>query len=198
MYPTRVPQVLYCTSIQKDSKISTVLIINAIDANRPYCVEYLPMKRIFLTGKRGKGKFALVDDEDYDYLNQFKWHLSTKGYAVRSYRGKKVHMHRVVNKTPKNKETDHKHGNKLNNQKYNLRTATGLQNSANSRPHKDSSSKYKGVHYRQGRAKPWAARIYHEGKEINLGYSSKEKEAALAYNEEALKLKGKFAYLNKI
>lgn len=65
------------------------------------------MRKIYLTGKNGKDKFALVDDGDFDYLNQWKWQYQAgTGYAVRStYRkGAKYRipllMHRDINKTP--------------------------------------------------------------------------------------------------
>ena len=32
-----------------------------------------------------KGQFALVDDADFVWLNLWRWRLSSKGYAVRSY-----------------------------------------------------------------------------------------------------------------
>jgi hypothetical protein len=32
-----------------------------------------------------KGQFALVDDADYDWLNQWRWRLNSKGYAIRSF-----------------------------------------------------------------------------------------------------------------
>ena len=37
------------------------------------------MKKVKLT----RGKYALVDDEDFEYLNQFKWFIQSNGYAGR-------------------------------------------------------------------------------------------------------------------
>ena len=40
------------------------------------------MKKIKLT----KNKFAIVDDEDFKFLSQWKWFLSWNGYAKRNSR----------------------------------------------------------------------------------------------------------------
>src|ERR1700757_1727388 len=133
------------------------------------------MKKISLAGmrgtSRGKGKFALVDDEDYEYLMQWTWHWvprkNNDGYAVRTttVKGKSVthYMHRDIMKTPKGMETDHRKGSTLNNQKYNLRIATTTQNSWNSGRRRKGTSKYKGVYkgYRK-----WYARIRIDGQNI--------------------------------
>jgi hypothetical protein len=55
------------------------------------------MKQIPLSN----GKFALVDDEDFEYLNQWKWSYSGHGYAHRLQSGKTVYMHREILKPPK-------------------------------------------------------------------------------------------------
>ena len=39
------------------------------------------MKRIALGGIRGTGLYTMVDDEDFEFLSQFKWRLSRKGYV---------------------------------------------------------------------------------------------------------------------
>ncbi len=58
------------------------------------------MKRIPLS----QGKFALVDDEDYDFLSQWKWLYHPAGYAIQSG-GSRSYMHRLILKrmgmTPK-------------------------------------------------------------------------------------------------
>lgn len=110
------------------------------------------MRKIKLT----KGKFALVDDEDFEYLNQWKWCFS-EGYAVRSeyhhvhglnHRVQKlIRMHRVINSTPKNLQTDHINGDGLDNRRSNLRNVTKLINSRNRHHQKNNKSGCIGVFY---------------------------------------------------
>jgi len=158
------------------------------------------MKQIPLS----QGLFALVDDEDFEYLNQFKWHARKSRdtfYASRNLRisknnRKTIQMHRVVLETTNPKiQIDHKDGNGLNNQKNNLRLATSTQNTRNSKPNKNTSSKYKGVSYRKD-AKKWRSIINFNKKVIRLGCFTDEIEAAKAYDEKAKELFGEFAWLN--
>lgn len=162
------------------------------------------MKKIKLT----QGKYALVDNEDYNYLNQFKWCYHSQ-YAMRrmyikSTKGyKDIKMHRLIMNTPKHKETDHVDGNGLNNQKSNLRICTHKQNTQNARLRSDNKTGYKGVSiskrisgvvYVAKIANPKYKRTY----SIHLGYFKTAQEAALAYNKAAIKQFGKYAYLNPI
>jgi hypothetical protein len=68
------------------------------------------MKEIILTQR----KIALVDDEDYEYLAQWKWR-AVKGtstwYAVRGKEG--IRIHREIMKTPPELVVDHKDWNGL-------------------------------------------------------------------------------------
>lgn len=88
------------------------------------------MKEIKLKG----GSITYVDDEDYEYLNQFHW-LESYGYAKRNImingKLKSLLMHRVIMKPPVNLVVDHIDHNKLNNQKYNLRNCTSSENVMN-------------------------------------------------------------------
>lgn len=70
-----------------------------------------------------QGKVTIIDEADYDYLLQWKWHYR-EGYAVRSqYLGrtngkqklKNIWMHRLLLNTPDGMESDHIDGNGLNN-----------------------------------------------------------------------------------
>lgn len=162
------------------------------------------MKEIKLT----QGKFTQVDDEDYDYLKQFKWIATNPGgniyYAVRKQkmengkRGRNIRMHReILGITDPRINGDHKDHNGLNNQRYNLRVATPAQNRANSRPVKNSSSKYLGVYWNKA-ARKWRAKIKKDYKGIYLGSFTNEIDAAKAYNDAAIKFHGEFANLNII
>ncbi len=66
------------------------------------------MKFIKLT----QGKKAIVDNEDYKHLNQFKWYYNGR-YACRRKPKANIMllMHRVILNTPDDKLTDHINGN---------------------------------------------------------------------------------------
>ena len=95
------------------------------------------MKNIKLT----KGKFAKVDDEDYEYLNQWKWYAShcpsgNIWYAQRSAynngKRKTIKMHRLIIDANKKNVVDHIDGNGLNNTKSNLHECSQRENVINS------------------------------------------------------------------
>jgi hypothetical protein len=157
------------------------------------------MKLIKLT----QGKFAQVDDVDYDWLNQWKWcaykaYLTYYAARVAPLNGKPKHisMHRLIMNTPDGLDCDHRNHNGLDNRRQNLRNCTKSQNSCN---HKSPKTlRYKGVYvyktgYRKGKIK---AQICIKGKCIYLGYFKTKQLAAQAYNDAAKKYHGEFAFLN--
>lgn len=162
------------------------------------------MKLIPLT----QGKFAKVDDDDFEWLSKMKWRYVRKeqdsidGYAASGGRRKEnepfVWMHRLIAKTPKGMLTDHKDGNGLNNQKENLRHATTSQNLANAR--KKNSTGYKGVTAPAGKSKNcpknWRARVMNKGKVVFEKMYGTAEEAARAYDEAARETFGEFAKTN--
>lgn len=83
---------------------------------------------ITVSGSKTK---AIVDQEDYNELSQFKWYLHNMGYAVTSIDKTMVYMHRLVMKTPKDMHTDHINHVKLDNRKSNLRIVTREENMQN-------------------------------------------------------------------
>lgn len=160
------------------------------------------MKLITLT----QGKFAQVDDDDYEWLNQWKWHvqLANNKYYVVGYleKDKYQYMHRVImGIKDKNIFIDHKDKNPLNNQRDNLRIATRSENNIN-RIKYSGISKYKGVNIQINRRGDkvytyWIA-VCTKDKKIYKKSFKEEKEAALWYNQKAKELHGEFAVLNII
>jgi len=155
------------------------------------------MKKIKLT----QNKYALVDDEDYENLNKYKWCVSTLGYAVRAKiinDKKRIEwMHRVINKTPLGMDTDHINGNKLDNQKINLRSVTRSQNCINKPLMKNNTSGFKGVYigkaiYNGKTFKYIFSQIQTDGKTIYLGTFKTIQDAAKAYYNAAKKYHNQF------
>lgn len=155
------------------------------------------MKQIVL----GKGEITLVDDCDFDRLNQYRWNKSQYGYAYRlGNRGKgekwKVLMHREIMNPSDVQIIDHKNGDRLDNRRNNLRIVTISQNVTNCSG-RGGSSGYKGVFLNKSSKTPsWRALIKAAGKPIHLGCFKTKEEAAMAYNKAALKYHGEFARLN--
>lgn len=157
------------------------------------------------------GKYAIVDPEDFDRVNQFKWHArpgthKTTFYAVRNIRPIprqpqfQIHMHRfILGLYRGDPGVDHRDGDGLNNRKSNLRSATAEQNGQNKGIQSRSKSGLKGVTFHKDQTKnPWQAGIRYKYKQIHLGSFPTAIEAARAYNAKALELFGEFARLNPV
>jgi hypothetical protein len=153
------------------------------------------VRRIPLT----KGKFALVDAEDYYQLVEFRWQVSdatgNTSYATGRRGGKTIKMHRFIMDAPAHLVVDHIDHNGLNNCKANLRLCTSAQNSRNCAPNKGASSKYKGVIWNKHNKK-WRASIDFNKKRRHIGCFENEIDAARAYDEKAAELFGEFGHLN--
>jgi len=148
--------------------------------------------------KLTRGKFAIVDAEDFEWLNQWKWYCDIRGYAIRHTDPKHVvYMHREILKTPKGLVSDHINQNKLDNRRENLRTATHSQNKTNRPMQANNKSGYKSVYWDKSRQK-WFVNIRLNGKSKTLGRFENKEEEALAYNKKAKELFGEFAYFNQI
>jgi len=119
------------------------------------------MRQIPLT----KGAVALVDDADFDWLNQWKWCTGGGGYATRGVRreGKQfaVRMHRELLGLPQvydGRDGDHINRDRLDNRRENLRISTRSQNLRNRRVATSSVSGVRGVHW-DARCGLWCARL---------------------------------------
>ena len=160
------------------------------------------MKFIKLISKKYKNLVAIVDDEDYEYLNKFQWYAEKRfdRYYARRFtnsNGKIIrkYMHKDIIKTTK--DIDHINRNGLDNQKANLRICSRSENNMNRIKSKNKSSSYKGVCFNNKRfPSPWRTYINIHSKRIVLGYFKSEIEAAKVYDKKAKELFGEFAKLN--
>jgi hypothetical protein len=141
---------------------------------------------------------ALVDDEDYERVMQYKWCVDRGRktfYAKAWVKGKVTRMHRfILNAKPK-EEVDHIDHYGLNNLRNNIRITTHSQNMMNGRKREGTSSKYKGVFWCNTH-KRWVSSIRINGVLHTFSYLSNEEDAAHAYDKKAKELFGEFACLN--
>lgn len=145
------------------------------------------MKNINLT----QNKVSLVDDDDFDWLNQWKWGFNKKGYAQRTKRyglrkdnkHKLFQMHREIMKRHnfnlENLEIDHINHNGLDNRKSNLRVVDRATNAKNRKLNSNSKSGIKGVSFCR-RLNKWQAEIQIDNKQIYLGVWKSKLGALLA------------------
>ena len=157
------------------------------------------MKTIPLT----KGYFTIVDNDDYLKLAVKRWcsvvdNRNPNKVKVRPFRreGKKgIYLSIEIMDPPKGKQVDHINGNTLDNRKSNLRICTSAENQHNKGKMENNTTGYKGVSFDK-RDGFYYSRIKNNGKRISLGRFKNSINAALIYDEMAVKLHGKFAKLN--
>jgi len=159
------------------------------------------MKLIPLT----KGYEAMVDDEDYDRVMEYKWQALTRSNgevncASRSYqerpsmkiRREALHVF-IMGILGDGFTIDHKDKNPLNCQRNNMRWASKSQQNANRRS--VMTHGYRGI-YPVSESYKWEPRIWYQRKLYRNGSYYTKEEAAKAYDELAKKIYGDFAELN--
>lgn len=161
------------------------------------------MKLIPLT----QGQFAIIDDEWFEELIKYKWHArwspdagtfyATRNIKIRTGVRRTIQMHRVILNAPKGIKVDHRDGVGTNNLLTNIRLAPGNGNDYNRGKNSNNSSGFKGVTW-DNYSKKWKANIMVNRRQKSLGRHLHILNAALAYNEAALKIHGEFAYQNPI
>lgn len=140
---------------------------------------------------------SLVDEEDFNRINEHKWSLSPFGYAVTSDKRKTIRMHRMImNCLPSDPMIDHRDRDRLNNRKDNLRHATAKQNAQNRElTTSTKTSKYLGVSLKKdNKTKPWRAC----SGSVDIGSYKTEEAAAYAYDLFALEEYGEGAKINGV
>lgn len=150
---------------------------------------------VVIRQKNGNVHITIVDAQDYPLVSEFRWALSSKGYAthIRHAGPVRLRMHRVImGAIPPGRVVDHIDRNPLNNVRANLRLATPGENQRNSKKPVTNTSGYKGVSW-DSRNQKWRVSIQVSGTKRNLGRYSTKEEAHQAYCEAALWLHGDFA-----
>lgn len=147
--------------------------------------------------KSTNGTESMVDDEDFEFLDQWNWRLSTSGYFIHSVVGKKaIIMHRLIlqkhNLYKYGLEVDHINRNRIDNRKENLRMCTSSQNKGNVGPLKSNKTGYKGVAWKRLRNQ-WEVHISFNKKYMFLGYFNDPKEAGDAYIKKHKELYGEYS-----
>jgi hypothetical protein len=154
-----------------------------------------------------ENKDVLIDDEDYEYLfNCYDMKITDHGYVYcspkKKWKGKMALFSMTIHKLLMNPDkrgrsivVDHRDGNKLNNQKDNLRVCTHEQNMRNRKP-QGGKSEYKGV-YKHHNSGLWSAQTSNKGS-VYKGLFSTEVAAANCYNYWSKIEYGEFALLNDV
>jgi hypothetical protein len=133
------------------------------------------------------GEKVFVDDEDFERVDIHNWHLhSTSGYPVklRHKKPRQLRMSRFVLDYFGDLKIDHIDGNKLNNQKSNLRIVTITQNNRNR--HGPKTSTYIGVS-RVSKTGMWLSYIWINKKQKTVGLYRTEEEAKIARDNYIIK-----------
>lgn len=148
-----------------------------------------------------KGKYTIIDYDDYDKVKGKYWFVNNHGYVV-SVTGTKhktaIRLHNFIfdGEIPTGYEIDHKNRKKWDNRKSNLRLATRSQNNINRDVCKSNSSGYTGVSYMRSKQK-WRAYITVNNKQIYLGLYNSVEEAYRVRVKAEKKYYGKFSSIGE-
>lgn len=141
-----------------------------------------------------KKQEIFVDDEDFEFLNQWTWYITGDGYVTRHTPMKngirsKIMMHRQIFDIIDNDVfVDHINHIKHDNQKINLRMCTTIENRRN--------NKSKGYSFDK-KLNMWQAYISIDKKQIRIGYFATEDEAKEHRKLAEIKHYGEFANQTK-
>lgn len=148
-----------------------------------------------LDGKYGigwtnKGDIFYFDLEDFNKIKNYCWNKNKDGYIV----SQNIRMHNLIYPTD-SELVDHINGKPEDNRKKNLREASSLENSRNTKVRKDNKLGVKGV---TKRGNKYIARITVDKKLLHLGSFSTLEEAISKRKEAEIKYFGEYStYLSR-
>lgn len=137
-----------------------------------------------------QGRVALVDQDDYGRLSQFRWFYKDaddgrRGVPMRHVRtadGKLAteYLARAVANPPKGRRVVHKNRNRLDCRKENLAFSDRPHVQRRARVRRDSSSGIKGVRFDSQRG-VWTAMLWRDRRGFSLGRFNSARGAAEAF-----------------
>lgn len=152
-------------------------------------------------------KMAVVDDHNYERLSKFTWFVTSRSIkrshrficketAIKFFGTKNISLASEIMNQP-DVEFDHADKDIYNNLELNFRIATKSQQCMNRNKFKGKyTSIFKGVSWDKN-YKKWRRFIAKDGVE-HVKFFDTEINAAISYNEMAMKLHGEFAVLNPV
>lgn len=146
----------------------------------------------YITNKKGEKFVVLIDDEDEELYDRYRWYISGKYARCHINKDETNYLHRLILNASKKDIVDHINGNRLDNRKCNLRLCNKYQNAQNKSRHSRLTI-YKGIWKNKKR---WGSSIMVKRKKIHIGTFDTQEQAARAYDEAAKKHFGEFAKLN--
>lgn len=154
---------------------------------------YIKEKDYYIGSCFNDEKF-LVDQDDYEWIKKYKWHVDKNGYVLTKINNKSFKQHRMILglDTSDLIEVDHINHNQLDNRKSNLRLVNRSQQNMNKRTGVSNKSGKKGVYKMVGYDNKWCVQIDADGKKYYLGSFGSFEEAAKVREEAAIKLHGKY------
>jgi len=127
---------------------------------------------------------TIFDAEDICLISDYKWGISSQGYAV--YNGGEIGLASLIMgfRGNRNRVIDHLNRNKLDNRKSNLKVCSKSENAVNAKIRKDNTSGIKGVSWDKKREK-WQVHMS-VGKKVKSFGRFLKKEDAIAILQNAI------------
>lgn len=154
------------------------------------------------------GLFALVNKEDEGRVlelgNWYPIYHFGQVYAGHSHwnptakKQVQVKLHRIIMNAPKRATVMHRNGLGLDCTRDNLRFGNHHENGASHRRKQGRTSRFRGVSRNIGRGKKWQVSLTSKGEAFYVGKFDSEIDAAIAYNDAAIKHFGEHASINQI
>ena len=136
---------------------------------------------------------VLVSYLDLVWFGKYKFYVAKANGQTQylsandKHKGRTVQIHRLIMNPPAGLEVDHINGNGLDNRRENLRIVTHQVNQCNQPKRSTASSKYYGVYFDITRSR-WLSQISYNGVTKSIGRFESQDEAAIAYNNECIKM----------